>query len=298
MRAVWAMIAAVLTLPLGAATAPASTAEPAERPVPRTHAHNDYLHARPLFDALHHGFVGVEADVFLVGTELRVAHDKVKDWTTVPTLQASYLTPLSELKSKRGGRIYPDTTPLLLMIDIKTEAATTYRRVHEVLAEYQAANPGLFTAYVRVADGKHHVKRGAVDVLISGNRPRELMARQDVRLAAYDGRVADIGPDVNPDDAPEFVPVISDNWEKVFVNELAWDGVGEMPAATRAKLAAMVSEVHREGKKLRFWKTPKDAPGVWKVLYDAGVDLINTDDLEGLSRYVRSREGAGPAPAP
>ena len=27
------------------------------------HAHNDYEHARPLLDALDHGFCGVEADV-------------------------------------------------------------------------------------------------------------------------------------------------------------------------------------------------------------------------------------------
>src|SRR5215212_3935529 len=38
-----------------------STPEPAERSIPRTHAHNDYDHTNPLFDALHQGFIGVEA---------------------------------------------------------------------------------------------------------------------------------------------------------------------------------------------------------------------------------------------
>ena len=34
-------------------------------PLPNAHAHNDYEHKRPLFDALDHGFCSVEADVFL-----------------------------------------------------------------------------------------------------------------------------------------------------------------------------------------------------------------------------------------
>ena len=32
----------------------------------RAHAHNDYEHPRPLFDALDHGFKSVEADIWLV----------------------------------------------------------------------------------------------------------------------------------------------------------------------------------------------------------------------------------------
>ena len=268
--------------------------EPASRPLPRTHAHNDYAHPHPLFDALHHGFVGVEADVFLVGKELRVSHDKVDDWTTVPTLEQLYLKPLGELAAKRnGGGIYPDGTRLLLLVDIKTEDVPTYRRLHEVLAEHQAAFPGLFTIYTRTHDGGYRVQRGAVDAVISGNRPRAMMAQQTTRYAAYDGRATDIGPDAKPDDAPEFVPLISDNWEKIFTRDLAWDGTGEMPAATREKLIAMVADVHREGKQLRLWKTPKDAPAVWSALYDAGVDWINTDDLAGLSRFVRARAANG-----
>ena len=36
---------------------------------PAFHAHNDYLHSRPLLDALDQGFDSVEADVFLVNEE-------------------------------------------------------------------------------------------------------------------------------------------------------------------------------------------------------------------------------------
>src|SRR3954466_4099080 len=102
-----------------AAPQPPKAADP---PRPRTHAHNDYEHSHPLFDALHEGFVGVEADVYLVGKELRVAHERAKDWSAVPTFETAYLTPLSELQARRNnGGIYADGTPVLLLVDIKTE---------------------------------------------------------------------------------------------------------------------------------------------------------------------------------
>jgi len=40
------------------------------------HAHNDYGHNRPLFDALKEGFTSVEADVFLMNDSLYVAHNQ------------------------------------------------------------------------------------------------------------------------------------------------------------------------------------------------------------------------------
>ena len=48
----------------------------AVEPLAQAHAHNDYLHARPLFDALDHGFASVEADIFLVDGKLLVGHAK------------------------------------------------------------------------------------------------------------------------------------------------------------------------------------------------------------------------------
>jgi len=44
--------------------------------LPQPHAHNDYHHARPLFDALAHGVCSLEADVFLVDGELLSGHSR------------------------------------------------------------------------------------------------------------------------------------------------------------------------------------------------------------------------------
>ena len=297
----WSLVVALAACGVAIATAPAvapGPPEPADRPRPRTHAHNDYEHPHPLFDALHAGFVGVEADVYLVGADLRVSHDPVADWSKVPTLEAAYLTPLRDLVRRRNnGGVYADGTPLLLLVDLKTAAEPTYARLHHALVEYQAATPGLFTTYTTGPDGRYAVTAGAVTVVVSGNRPRAAMKRQATRLAGYDGRLADVGPDANPDDGPGFVPLISDNWNVAFKGDSAWDGAGEMPPATRARLRELVKAVHSEGKRLRFWNLPKDTPAVWGPLYDAGVDLINTDDLAGLSRFVASRDRGNAAPA-
>lgn len=60
-----------------------------------------------------------------------------------------------------------------------------------------------------------------------------------------------------------------------------------MPEEERQKLADLVQRVHRSGRRLRFWATP-DVEPMWRTLHEAGVDLINTDDLDGLSRFLRS----------
>ena len=39
-------------------------------PLVCAHAHNDYKHTRPLYDALNRGFCNVEADIYLIDGEL------------------------------------------------------------------------------------------------------------------------------------------------------------------------------------------------------------------------------------
>ncbi len=263
--------------------------DPLDYSVPRTHAHNDYEHEHPLFDALHNGFISAEADIWLYDTDLdlRVAHDPVDNPAILPTLSDLYLTPLQNLATQvNNGGIYADGTPLLLLVDIKSEGVSTYQRLHDTLAKYAVDNPGLFNTYTKNASGSYDMQKGAVNVVISGNRPRDYMLSQDIRYAAYDGRQDDIGMGI----APEFIPLISGNWNTFFNGDLAWDGTGTIPDDTKATLEDIVAQVHGENKILRFWNLPQDAPSVWGPLYDADVDLINTDNLTGLSAYIQSRQ--------
>ncbi len=84
----------------------------------RAHAHNDYEHRRPLFDALHHGFTSVEADIWLVDGELCVAHDLV-DTDPCRTLSELYLDPLRTIVHANRGRVYPGrSAPVQLLVDV------------------------------------------------------------------------------------------------------------------------------------------------------------------------------------
>jgi len=239
-------------------------------PQPRAHAHNDYEHARPLLDALDHGFCNVEADIYLVEGRLLVAHDR-KDVKPERTLSALYLEPLRERTRRNGGRVFPGQPSFVLLIDVKSEAGPTYTALHAVLTTYA-------DMLTTIRSGV--VVPGAVTVVVSGNRAVKDIAAQSVRYAAVDGRADDL--DTNPPAA--LVPWVSENWRKVF----KWNWQGAIPAADSATLQAWVERAHRQGRKVRFWNTP-DRPEAWTVLLEAGVDLIGTDDLAGLQRFLAER---------
>ena len=55
-------VGCTMILALGAGS-PSTAAPGAVIPLARAHAHNDYLHPRPMLDALDAGFTSVEADI-------------------------------------------------------------------------------------------------------------------------------------------------------------------------------------------------------------------------------------------
>jgi hypothetical protein len=241
--------------------------QPAPQPLRNAHAHNDYLHSRPLFDALEQGFNSVEADVFLTNGQLLVGHTAA-ELKPGRTLEALYLDPLRERVRANGGKVYRDGPPFWLLVDVKTEAKATYAALHDVLAKYA----DLFTA---VDGGK--VEPKAITVVVSGNMAKEAMAAQAKRYAGYDGRATDLDSDV----PAHLMPWVSDNWTKTF----KWMGDGPMPEAERAKLRDFVARAHRHGRLVRLWATPEKA-AVWQELRAAGVDLINTDQLADLRKFL------------
>src|SRR5437660_742306 len=98
LTALGAALAGTVAGPVAHARASTRPPEPrgrGPRPLRRAHAHNDYEHPRPLFDALDHRFGSVEADVFLVDGRLLVAHDPT-ELDPTRTLEALYLDPLAE----------------------------------------------------------------------------------------------------------------------------------------------------------------------------------------------------------
>jgi hypothetical protein len=238
-------------------------------PLLHAHAHNDYNHKRPLFDALDHKFCSVEADVHLTNGQLLVAHD-LKDAQPDRTLEALYLKPLRERILKNGGRVYRDGPSVTLLIDLKSEPRLIYPVLRELLEKYA----DILTKFT-----PQKIETNAITVILTGKRSVQLIAAQTNRLVACDGLLED----VHSKWPAKLVPWISVEWEKNFM----WNGSGEMPQEERTRLRAFVFEAHRDGRKIRFWGAP-DKPVAWRELLDAKVDLINTDDLSGLEKFLRS----------
>jgi|LauGreDrversion4_2_1035121.scaffolds.fasta_scaffold93587_2 hypothetical protein len=245
------------------------------RTLTRAHAHNDYAHPRPLFDALAARFGSIEADVFLVDGKLLVAHER-KALTPEKTLEALYLEPLRARIAANRGSVYGDGVGVTLLIDVKTEAATTYAVLHRVLAGYAEM-------VTRYENGE--VKSGAISVIISGNRARAAMEQAALRYAAMDGRLGDLAA---PLSAPSLIPLVSDTWAKLS----SWRGDGPLPEADREKIKTRVQQAHAQGRRLRLWAAP-DTPAAWEILDACGVDLINTDRLKELAAYLEKNAPRG-----
>ncbi len=247
------------------------------RALPRGHAHNDYRHERPFWDAYEHGFCSIEVDIFRVGDELIVAHDPVELVTKKRMFKDLYLEPLRQVVKKNGGRVYkngPQT--ITLLVDIKRDGEKVFELLREILDGYR-------DILCCLEDGTW--KKRAVQVVVSGDRPKKHIQQDPDRLMAIDGRISDLPSDMSP----TLLPLISDRWDSHFT----WMGNGQMPRSERRKLARLVTRVHRAGRKIRFWATPEN-PNLWKQLVDSGVDLINTDQLSDLRAFLDSDAAKSP----
>jgi hypothetical protein len=235
--------------------------------LPHSHAHNDYEHASPLIDSLTLGYASIEADVWLVEGQLCVAHNR-SDVDQQKRLDTLYLDPLFKRFQSQAGLIYKQREPLLLLVDFKSEGASTYEALKTLLAMYRP---------ILTPDAAGNAP--AVEIVISGNRPIELIRADADRLVSIDGRLKDVEGTIDSG----AMPLISDNWRLNF----KYNGQGEMTADERVKLREIVKRVHAAKAKLRFWATP-ESETLWKILREEQVDFIGTDQLEKLARFLRT----------
>ncbi len=244
-----------------------SLADKPVEPLPTAHSHNDYEQKRPLHDALDQGFCSVEADIWLDPQGLLVAHNR-KDLKPERTLEKLYLAPLRERVKANGGKVYRNGPQFYLLIDVKTDAKTTYAALDAVLRQYA----DILSA---THDGKFEAK--AVTLVLSGNRDADTIAKQAHRFVGMDGRPEDLDSDAPADR----IPWISASWSSLF----KWKGDGPMPEAERKKLHDLVEQAHKRGRMVRFWATP-EKEALWTELKAAKVDLLNTDKLADLRVFL------------
>jgi hypothetical protein len=218
------------------------------------HSHNDYEQWRPLQDALSARFDSVEADVWLKDDVVRVSH---LGWTFTGTLKELYLDPLEKITAARGS-VHGDGKPFFLWIDIKSRGLAIARALAETLRGYRFTERG-------------------VTVVLTGNPEAKIALAAAFPAAEHDGwRVEDSDP-----------PASNTRWKWYSLNwfsVMRWAGEGEIATEERDRLVRLVRTIHGKGRRLRFWGAP-ERPEIWRLSEEAGVDLIGTDDIRGLSRY-------------
>jgi hypothetical protein len=235
-------------------------------------AHNDYCHKHPLYDALHNGFTNIEADIFLKDNKLIIAHifPYFKGKRTLETL---YLQPLAEIVNRNNGNVYENySQPVILMIDIKTNAEATYNALKPLLEKYRS----ILSSYENGV-----VVNRAVTIVLSGHKPYGLIENEQNRLAFIDEDLRRVSRDSTINNVFQMA---SCKYSKM----LNWDGRGIIPEREKSKLCRFVAMAHKMGEKVRLWASPEKKV-VWDELLTCGVDLINTDRLPTLRNYLEAR---------
>lgn len=220
-------------------------------------SHNDYLQKEPFYKAYELGAGYVEADVFARERKLLVAHtaDEIQPERTLEKL---YLNPIKEKITATKNTLRPIT----LMIDLKTEGISTLDLIVDNLKTY----PEL-TACKNLT------------IAISGNVPDTAEWKKFPAYITFDGR-----PNKKYSKAHlKRVSFISNNFRMYS----QWNGEGEIPMADQEKLKAVITAVHEQGKKIRFWGAP-DVQNCWQHILNLEVDILGTDKIDEVAAFLKN----------
>jgi hypothetical protein len=248
----------------------------AQTTIPVGHSHNDYHQPHPLSTAMLYGYKSIEVDVHLYHNQLIVSHD-AKGLDHKPSIEQQFLMPLYQRVQENKGKVYQgDSTPLILMIDFKTDGELAYPVLKALIAKYST----LFCD--REGNG------GAVKLLLSGNSPIATVSKGMEQYVTLDRPIA-----ASYDTCPSYIiERVSDPYAKFF----KWKGKGEMPTVEQDQLTTLVKTAHAHGRKIRFYACPP-IPAIWQELLDAGVDWINVDKLAKFAAFYQYYSGHKGKPA-
>lgn len=228
--------------------------------IANTHSHNDYEQPIPFWTAYNAQFGSIEADIFLVGGRLLVAHDR-KELALRRTLEEYYVKPLSAQIEKNHGHPYADSNRRLqLLIDVKADSTAVLDALIALLGKY----PNLTST-------------PSLTWVISGNRPDPSMYASYPPYIAFDGILLHYYSPA----ALSRIVMMSDDLRTYT----QWSGADSIPAADRRRMLAAIAWAHTLHLPVRFWDAP-DFPHAWQQLMQLRVDFINTDHIQQLAGYL------------
>jgi alkaline phosphatase len=225
------------------------------------HSHNDYKNNIPFYRAYEKGFGSIEADVYAVNGRLMVAHDK-KEISAKRSLKILYIDPLIEKFNRDPQR------HLRLLIEIKED----YKAILPlVISELKPLEK--YFAY----DGHP----GRLSIVMTGAVPPAAV------MPNY--------PDWISFDVDHLDGFTAAQWKKIGLvsfplsKYVHWNGKGVFNTEEIKRIKGGIDSVHNAGKKVRFYET-LDTKSSWLAMLRLGVDVIGTDDIEGLGNFLNRKE--------
>ncbi|KAF2425722.1 hypothetical protein EJ08DRAFT_700268 [Tothia fuscella] len=290
-------------------------------PIP-VHSHNDYWRRIPLYEAIHYGVTGVEADVWLFDDEELYVGHTASSLTRNRTFKSLYVDPLVKLLDRqnlhtpfanetRNGIFDVDPSQtMVLLVDFKTDGSALFPYVEEHLTDLREKN------YLTYYDGVKVIP-GPITVVGTGNAPFQLItANNTYRDIFFDAPLDKLTSDAawlqaNPpyqsvnhvkrnegqgntgvDPALGAFQFTSENSYYASVNfrqSVGFPWRGHLTHKQKTKLRAQIKAAHDKGLKARYWNTPDWPIGlrhhIWSVLVEEGADFLNVDDLKGAAMH-------------
>jgi hypothetical protein len=272
------------------------------------HSHNDYWRRVPLYDALHWGCTGVEADVWLFDDELYVGHN-TNALTPNATFRNMYVDPLVKMLDhknevgqfaassdmKNGVFDTEPTQTLVLLVDFKNNGRDIFPVVSKQLAALREKG------YLTYFNGNSTIE-GAITVVATGNAPFDLItASSTYRDIFFDAPLDLLAQDhpssiskrggqgtIGTTPTSHFDSTNSYYASVNFGKSIGWLWFGRISNSQLSLIRFQIRGAKARGLKSRYWSTPKWPVGlrnkVWKVLVEEGVGYLNGDDLQGMTR--------------
>jgi len=229
-------------------------------PAVKGHAHNDYVHPHPLFDALHEGFRSVEVDLQVTFGKLTVAHTPFGVFRN-RKIQHLYLDRLREIIHANNGSVYGDGKVFYLVIEIKMRPKQAMPHLKQILASYQ----DIISTY---RDSTKQQR--PIDVIMIAHTPDDFGQHDSLRYAGCEMH--------GGQGHALFYPLVS-----IVAKDTS--------AAAFAVIKQQISSIHQQGQIVRAWGK-NDDEATWDFLLKAGVDLVHTDRLSDFRKFYLKNAAA------
>lgn len=275
-------------------------------PIP-CHSHNDYWRKRPLYDAIHYGCTGVEADVwtFPDDPELYVGHS-TSALTKNRTFTAMYVNPIADILDKMNNQSDFETgdhkprgvfdedpdQSLILLVDFKHDGRKIFDMVYEQLQRLRDSD------YLTYWNGEEVVSR-PVTVVGTGDTPFDMViANTTYRSIFFDAPLSQLA--ANADEMQKGQGSIGVTAEDKFDSSNSYYASINFRAALGSRfwhrfsfaqlqtLRSQIKGAQQAGLKARYWGAPSwpisERNAIWTILWEEGVGMLNVDDLLSASR--------------